>query len=225
MKSIFVAMFVIVLIALGFYTYTWNKTLVNSQKVGKHEIDSRKDIHQSLIFYETPVIFDAAKFLSNQGWAISGEELWQSKDGGISWTKNGFLQTGYMNGFGNPIQQVTEIQMLLNGKVWLLAGDMFVSKNEGLSWQKASLPGLIRSFHFYDENNGWAVGESHRDGKTGHWNAVAFKTRDGGLTWKEIALGNPKDCDCSALDVWSLSEEQAWIVGDIVIETKNGGKT
>ncbi|HEX8196088.1 MAG TPA: YCF48-related protein [Pyrinomonadaceae bacterium] len=175
-----------------------------------------------------PEVLREVSFIDEfNGWGINSHSIWRTYDKGSSWKKILSVQDKQLDSF-NIEANITRIQAVSKNKI------LFLNSTKGLMETTesgddtkiliSSDKGIIRSFRFLDENNGWVVGQSNTKNK-GHWDAIAYKTRDGGKSWQPIQLNLLKDCDCSFYDVLLLNEENVFLVGDVVMETRDGGVT
>lgn len=126
------------------------------------------------------------------------------------------------------------IQFLNPREGWLLEGDHLLrTTNAGATWEQKDFKNVIvRSFRFLDQNTGWAVGErlSHpvRAGDVERWSGVIFATGDSGSTWHEmptrVDASRSTDTNWRLLDVWPVSSQSIWVVGDVILHSDDGGK-
>lgn len=161
----------------------------------------------------------------NQGWAISSEEVWSSKDAGGTWSKVYSFPKTRIGGI-SIAANLEKIQAISENKVIVLnTPEGLIEVNQGNNVRRLTNEndGLIRGFNFLNEQEGWVVGQSNMN-KDGHWNAVAYKTTDGGNSWNPVRLPLRADCDCSLYDVLPLDKNHVVFVGDIILEMKNGSE-
>ncbi len=175
-----------------------------------------------------PDTFTEVSFIDeNNGWAISSNLLWRTYNGGTSWAKVLTLQDTKVGSI-NLEANITQIQAISKSKILILDftnGLMETTETTGkIKVLFPSEKGIIRSFHFLDENNGWVVGQSNTKNE-GNWDAIAYKTQDGGKSWRPIQSNLLVNCSCSFYDVLLINKENVFLVGDIFMETRDGGKT
>ena len=162
------------------------------------------------------------------GWAAGdGGTVYQTVDGGKEWSQ---IKSAAVAG---KVVDVNKIYFVNENKGWMLA-ESRDKKNEeaqtvllstddgGQIWQHISVPN-IRSFHFIDAKNGWAVGK----------NTTMLKTTDGGLRWRQVEnlqrlVGLPVESAASNFgfsDVYFLNKEMGWAVGNFYsqVTTNIGG--
>jgi photosystem II stability/assembly factor-like uncharacterized protein len=110
---------------------------------------------------------------------------------------------------------------------WALANNgISRSIDGGLSWRNVVTGDRTfpRGFRFYDGAVGYWVGEEVASGQT-NGQGVIFVTRDGGLTWTQSNPGVSLPFSWRLRDVWPLSREEAWVVGDVLLHTRNAGES
>jgi len=97
------------------------------------------------------------------------------------------------------------------------AGEIYLTSDSGLSWQKANLPAVIglRSISMADTKAGWVVGDG-----------VILRTDDGGSNWNRQRLSESVD-PIQLVSVSATDHSHGIAIGDagIFLRTEDGGKT
>lgn len=181
----------------------------------------------TFISYKAPALVRETYFQDDvSGWTLSDHNFWRTTNGGHSWEE--LVHSSSRNLLGSNYQnQFYKFQVVSEKDIWLLDGsDLIHSDDGGGRWERQSSleDVLIRSFHFSDTDHGWAVGQQRTKNKGSDWHGVAYKTDDGGRTWKEARLGISKKIETTLWDVCSIDANHIWIVGDIILETKDAGQ-
>lgn len=160
------------------------------------------------------------------GWAVSRDSLWKSVDGGNRWTKTVTFQ-GAVVGKMHLGPNLEKVQAVSERKILVLSSlDGLTELAKGGSEMRSVFPeekGLIRGFFFYDEQRGWAVGQSNTK-KGGQWDAIVFNTQDGGQSWTQVWLDGLENCDCAFYSVAPLDDHRVFLVGDVVAIAYDTGK-
>jgi photosystem II stability/assembly factor-like uncharacterized protein len=106
-------------------------------------------------------------------------ELQETVNGGLDWSVK-------LKDLSVPSYGVARFQFASASKGWLLAGDgkIYRSTDGGALWS-TPLAGRsqISSFHFVDENNGFAVGRDYSDTNLYNGKPVLLVSTDGGQSW------------------------------------------
>jgi photosystem II stability/assembly factor-like uncharacterized protein len=156
----------------------------------------------------------------NHGWAINAIELWETKDGGTTWStrlagNNRYFHslmfidqnTGWIVGTKGvgEIRKVLVLRTTDGGQTWLESNvDIITSPYvKGVSG--------LQSVSFCTPQIGWAVGAD-----------LVIHSTDGGQTWEKQRSGSAE----VLYGVQCISPLQAWSVGQdgLVLRTENGGK-
>jgi len=168
-------------------------------------LDSKDTIlyttNQGASWSKTKIIGNGVKgiyFVDNtKGWFINEIGIFNTTDGGVSWTQQYNLGASYVGTSINFVDDNNGWASGSNGRIWH-------TSNGGSSWeiQDAGLTmEVVNSISFSDVNNGICVAS----------NSKFYKTSDGGTTWEE---------DFSAvtpafpfLDVEMINENTIYMVG------------
>ncbi len=172
--------------------------------------------------------FDDVFFLTNQkGWAVNSSidfrKVFYTSDGGSSWQ----VLRGWT---GTQMPYVRSIQFFNDsvGLMGTLGGGMYRSTNGGQRWdsiQAAMSPRPVAICGMYRVNDSvlYAVGDYASS-------ARMYKTRDRGLTWTFIDVGNTAS---NLIDVYFTDEQNGFAIGRaanpdsgaVIIYTANGGNS
>lgn len=153
---------------------------------------------------------------ANQGWVVGGRNhVRHTSDCGITWQIQDPANYHWMT---------VDFVDTLNG--WI-AGYMtnyyviYHTTDGGVTWfMQFQVPDLIsiNKIHFFDVNNGWAVGGDY--GNLGY----IFRTEDGGNSWDTITVTIPSSA--KLYDVDFVSNTDGWAVSsDVILNTNDGGLT
>jgi photosystem II stability/assembly factor-like uncharacterized protein len=175
-----------------------------------------------------PTHFRSVSFVDERrGWGISSDSLWKSEDGGVSWSKV-FTFEGKYVGHARLNPNLISIQTFSDGRILILSTlDGLIEFQSNDASTKVIFPAeraLARAFYFLNKDFGWLVGQSLTK-KGGQWDAMAFKTDDGGNTWHSIRLERLVDCQCAFYDVLALDQSSVVFVGDVIARTTDGGQS
>ncbi|MFL5728502.1 MAG: YCF48-related protein [Cytophagaceae bacterium] len=139
----------------------------------------------------------------------------KTNDGGKSWRI-----------INSPVKIWLSAVQFPTAKVGYIVGDsgtILKSVNSGETWVKLASPAndrLLGSISFLDANNGYVGGGSARS---------YYKTKDGGLTWKETSLDNKFSASLAFTDTATgyLFETFLWLGKPCwpINKTTDGGKT
>ena len=218
------------LIALSlFVLYSVNGINVNRQL--KSEFAATTPALYQTVKAKTPAKpFRDEHFLDKQlGWGITDHSLWKTTDGGQNWTEIKTSPRVKVLEHYEPQLVIERVQFTDQDNGWVVEGDCLIhTADGGVSWDKQEIKGvIIRSFHFMDSNNGWAVGQLLRlpDKKqeVESWHPVVYATTDGGKTWRNLYIG-PED-HYPLWDIWPISSSDIWAVGFAILNSKDGGKS
>lgn len=109
-----------------------------------------------------------------EGWLTYGDDILQSKDGGLNWQKIASLRG------------VKEVDFVSADTGWARSENtLYRTTDSGITWQKiADFPERIRNLDFLDENYGWLL-NIHE----------LYYTEDGGTTFQKVrsACGAPAE--------------------------------
>jgi photosystem II stability/assembly factor-like uncharacterized protein len=142
---------------------------------------------------------------SLHGWSISGTKVFQTTDGGLSWTETNIYSS----------HQLTDIDFFNDGTGWVVgwAGNIFRKKPDSDKWESMSVGqrANLNDVFFSDENDGWCVG----------WSGSILHTSNGGESWEE----QPSSVDSVLYSVRFLDNSEGWIAGhDVLLHTTDGGR-
>jgi len=158
---------------------------------------------------EVSRLWDVFFLNASHGWAAGGFDLLVTTDGGVRWKT--------LNQKMNLVKAV----WFIDEKLGFAAGNgISTTTDGGHSWRRLPQDGSLWGIHFYDDKNGWVVGEG----------SLLHQTHDGGKTWHTMKLKGLKH---NALGVHFVSPLQGWVVGGAsmsgggtkILSTSDGGKT
>jgi photosystem II stability/assembly factor-like uncharacterized protein len=118
----------------------------------------------------------------------------------------------------SPQATATETQIPANASnfAWAVGehGTLLRTTDGGQHWTKQRIPALdvLNSVSFADVHSGWAVGS---DG-------AIIRSTDGGASWSS-QTSSVQSRDISLTGIDALNPVTAWVVGDRVLETTDGG--
>jgi photosystem II stability/assembly factor-like uncharacterized protein len=119
---------------------------------------------------------------------------------------------------------------------WLVAtdGTLYSSKDQGKTWTAQSNAlnddsHVVLSASFISKTDGWAVGRTpssrlpDRDAPSGQQPGLAFRTVNGGESWRAITIEKPETIYWR---VCFINKDQGWITGtNQLYRTNDGGNT
>jgi photosystem II stability/assembly factor-like uncharacterized protein len=167
-------------------------------------------------------------------WGNTLTSLWKTSDG-ESWVETRRAVKERLVGEIYGQDNFYRIQFFDRSEGWLLEGShLSYTKDGGVSWVERKFKNVVaRGFHFLDKKRGWVAGERFRVptekdedlDSTGH--GIVMTTTDGGTTWRETSLASPSkngsNYTWTLHDVWAISPDDIWLVGDAIFHTKDGG--
>lgn len=177
-------------------------------------------------------------YSSTVGYAFSGRGgtpyIFKTTDQGANWN------LAFQNTASSPRQHNTwEMQFVNNSVGFFLSNngyyDIYKTSNGGTSFAKLNIPhgedGLsfisIYSFHFYDENNGYVVGNIYQEPSPGTRYNAAYTT-DGGNSWILVTIpwrnGQNSVAEIHAVDISKSNKNQVWAGGYNSKVNGDGGK-
>jgi photosystem II stability/assembly factor-like uncharacterized protein len=124
----------------------------------------------------------ALHFVSSElGVIAAGRDLWQTRDGGESWTV-----------VARQLGTVRAIHRAPGGRWWAVGHRGLVAISaDGATWTTwpHHPPQLLRDVLFVDERNGWLAGDAALPAGAGAPASAPplWRTRDGGQTWSPVA--------------------------------------
>jgi photosystem II stability/assembly factor-like uncharacterized protein len=172
-----------------------------------HTIDGGKAWEEKVLG-ENVLPYGVNFISSARGWIAATESIFDTSDGGITWTKRRLRMPGKVDDPG-----VWQGAYFLNeNKGWVVGSKIIVTSDGGKSWeiQEEYLDDLLRNVYFFDENNGWVTTSGGR---------LSLHTKDGGKTWEDKDFGGSSDFHF-------LSEKRGFMLGGKgLCETDDGGET
>jgi photosystem II stability/assembly factor-like uncharacterized protein len=167
----------------------------------------------------------------NFGWAAKDHSLWKTEDGGESWvvirhSPKRIVQN--VSGSHKSQLFIDRIQALSRDKGWILEDAALLHTTDGgRHWNKFERDKLdIRAFRFADEQNGFFIAERlHYGNNITFWReGEIYRTSNGGKSWETVRL-NKRLAWTWLLDLWLSSKDHIWVVGDLFLNSQDGGKT
>jgi photosystem II stability/assembly factor-like uncharacterized protein len=132
----------------------------------------------------SPTIEDAGWLSAEQGWLVSGNQLYWTNDRGKNWVdiSPGLIQMAYFL----PIRQAWALSNPNLGRV-----SLYHSSTQGVAWEsfELTLPSGAwwpLQLQFTSPSNGWVV--LQKETSQAFSSAILIKTNDGGLTWQTYDL-------------------------------------
>ena len=154
---------------------------------------------------------DAIVLATGQGYAVSSGKLWRTSDYGSSWnviaTTGSNLWHEEMTYFNQSfLVPYAGIGCSGNG---INNGGMRFSTNGGSTWRDVNVRTPMFGAFVLSPTEAWACG----------YNRAVYHTTDAGRTWqlKNCGIGQSK-----LDDIWFLSQNQAWLVGEGVYKLAAG---
>jgi photosystem II stability/assembly factor-like uncharacterized protein len=199
----------------------------------------RKDPKNSGLTYQQlkPVsdreAFQEVEYIDeNYGWAASDHSLWRTTDGGKSWAAIRKAATRRVSSVGEPYREgqgfIERIQVLDRNEGWILEDSALLhTTNGGASWKKYDPEDIgFNGFRFLDKYRGWSVAARniYPDNEPSTWTGEIYGTTDGGTTWRKVSVEIPLD-RTRLLDISIASPDNIWVVGDIIFNSRDKGKT
>lgn len=142
-----------------------------------------------------------------------GIAVYITSDGGTTWTTASGLE-----GIPSKIEYISDDTYFIT----TYGGQVQKSTDNGLTWTTVlSVPGghFLTGINFYDEMNGYVMGESEGAG--------VYKTTDGGNTWTQVDIFGTTGGYAIWRDLAFVSQEHLFITGtpDMIYESLDGGNT
>lgn len=135
------------------------------------------------------------------GWAMSSGYLWQTSNGGVTWSVKSPTGTAIWH---EEFTKVNNSYLIPTAGTECSgagnAGGMRFSTDDGTTWNNFSSGGAMFGTFLLDAQRGWAVGVGSR----------AYYTSDGGQSWALRNCGIKASCD----DVWFSDDTTGWIAAD-----------
>jgi photosystem II stability/assembly factor-like uncharacterized protein len=176
-------------------------TLLTTSNGGQNWIPRKAPFEGSL--FQTALVVPGT---NGQLMFAGGYQLIVSRDGGKTWSQT-----------TASTQLVYKIQALPDGTILILDSDHgSSSKDNGVTWQSFSMPGINTSAgHFTNEMNGWVV-------YGGFENNQVWVTSDGGDSWM---LRDPLKHPVVS-EIWMTDSLNGYLASrDFVYTTSDGGST
>ncbi len=145
---------------------------------------------------------------TGRGYASSSGLIWQTNDGGISWSflsnTGTFVWQEEITHLGNSIL-VPASGIDCDGQSRNV-GEMRFSTDEGKSWRNVQTGRSMFGAFLNSSTSGWGVGDA----------ATVVHTIDAGRTWQLVNCGIPdgKNID----DIWFINDTTGWCVGEGVYQ-------
>ena len=166
------------------------------------------------------------------GWAADDHSLWKTENSGRTWKRiRPAARERVGDWLGDDREEanfIDRIQPLNRYRGWILeGGELLRTTDGGRRWKKFRRGRLdIRSFRFVNESNGFFVAQHlHYGQQIDYWRAAEiYRTTDGGMSWSKVPV--KRDLRWTwLLDLWPASATNIWAVGDVILNSRNGGKT
>lgn len=187
------------------------------------------------------VFYDAMAFWNDSEGIAMGDptdsclSIIVTRDGGKTWDKIA-CESLPASAAGEAAFAASNSNIAIQGdKTWILSGGMksrvFFSADKGRTWEVFDTP-IIQgeataggySLHFYDENNGFIIGGDYTKPQENKSNKAV--TKDGGKTWKLVAIGEEPGYKSSVRYVPGKNAEELIAIGFTGISySKDGGNT
>ncbi|MBU1114518.1 MAG: T9SS type A sorting domain-containing protein [Bacteroidetes bacterium] len=197
--------------------FSSNSSIVGSEDSG----DTWDIISDDLLADSTATnykIYDICFPSENIGYLLTEKGLYKSFDSGLNWE---LIKTF------NPYETLTRLSYLNNLTIWIGGSDgrVYKSSDGGESWEivDCGIGEDIKAIQVISNNNiVIAASEWIEDFSIGgFYSTHTAKSVDAGLNWQTVNF----DDDCAIYDLYFLSENKGWAVGNNVFFTDNGGET
>jgi photosystem II stability/assembly factor-like uncharacterized protein len=153
---------------------------------------------------------------------IDNHCLYTSADGGLHFEKTRCAP--FAEGADEPLQRLLFLSRA-RGFAITRGGDLLRTRDGGATFDLLPFPEhIVRDIHFADAVHGFWVGE-RLSGGTPDVLPAAFVTQDGGERWSEVPLLVPVEHRARLSGVWLRSPFEVWAVGDLLLTSRNGGRT
>ncbi|HAF48340.1 MAG TPA: hypothetical protein DCL08_03755 [Anaerolineaceae bacterium] len=174
----------------------------------------------SLPVFTDPVIFDFEMFTPTNGWALTqdNDRLLRTVDGGQTWLDATPVELHPLP--PDVISLWIDAFFLDADTAWFtpnsLGGEIYHTRDGGVSWTTYVVPFERARYFFLDENNGFALVDLGA-GAGSHYVAI-YRTNDGGETWVEVFTHEPGESKSlpesgSKGGITFLDVDRAWIGG------------
>jgi photosystem II stability/assembly factor-like uncharacterized protein len=164
--------------------------------------------------------FDAIFFLNDTlGWFHSGDDagyIYRTADGGYSLKAMSRSRKTFISFFFIDSKRGWACGGVI-GADRTIFGWIDLSTDGADNWNMQFEDGLIHSVHFFDENNGIALGQKNRVSYINKVYDVFYKTADGGENWES--------CEPGGNAFHFTDRNTGWIVGNLgkIYKTTSGG--
>lgn len=167
-----------------------------------------------------PALDEVQFFDSFMAFGIDDQCVWSTDNGGQSWAQRYCHSTP-----DGRTERIHHLLMVTTKTGWMVGGgDLLHTSDGGRRWERKSLPGIvIRSVRFLNHDMGWLAGERSRDAPP-YIQGVVYKTRNGGQTWTQSKLGITETSEWRLSNIWPISADVIWVVGDFLLYTKDSGQ-
>jgi len=176
--------------------------------------------------------FKIVEFADDEfGWAATDHSLWKTETGGRRWlpirrSPNAVVRDGTSSRRSQLF--IDRIQPLSRDDGWILEDATLLHTTDGgRHWDKFKRDKLdIRAFRFVDQQHGFFVAERlHYGDNIEFWReAEIYRSSDGGRNWRKVQLKKRLEW-IWLLDLWAASKDNIWVVGDVFLNSRDGGET
>lgn len=183
---------------------------------------------------ETGVFLDCLKFKDKKTGYVLGDPIGgkpyvlKTTNGGESWERvNPEILPDVISGEASFAASNSNISLVKNRMLFSTQSRVFISENDGESWQVSQTPfeqgstSGIFGLYFMDKKRGFAVGGDYVDDKSEYPNVA--QTFDGGKSWAFTETARPVGLKES---VWQSEKQTFFAVGTSgVSKSTDGGQT
>ena len=192
---------------------------------------TEKSCRWKIISGEQKINFSAVQFLnSRMAFGHDNNCFFATQDGGLHWQKHYCVMT-LKKGLDKPLikNKLGNFYFLSIRKGWMLEKDNYLlyTENGGITWKKRKFGNHIdlKKVYFFNEENGWLVGNQVLPNNSPDVRGVIYVTVDGGKNWSELYTGISVNYRWKFQDIWVSSIKDIWVLGDFLIHSTDGGKT
>ncbi len=207
-------------------------TLSQKPKEPNHKVFYRP-ANQALEPKRVEEAFQEIEYLDQSyGWAATDHSLWLTTDGGQSWIERRKAPTRRVSSAAEPYREaqvfLERIQVISHSEGWILEDSALLhTEDGGATWEKHDPKKLdIRSFRFVDKRKGWYIAQHLFYGKDKPFTRAGeiYQTNNGGSTWRKVTVDRTLEWTW-LLDIWVTSRKHIWVVGDVILNSRDLGKT